>query len=180
MTLHLSRRQYAEMYGPTTGDQVRLGDTNLFAQVERDLVAEGAGYGNEIKFGGGKVIRDGMGQSSIALEADSLDLVITNALILDPLLGVIKADIGVKHGRIVGLGHAGNPGIQSGLGSVYPDPATGTKNPMIVGAATDHGGHAGADRLVDLLRADEMDVAVDAARGHEAALGGENLGGGAH
>ena len=137
MPLQLSRRQYAEMYGPTTGDQVRLGDTDLFAQVERDLVAEGGGYGNEIKFGGGKVIRDGMGQSSTALDADSLDLVITNALILDPLLGIIKADLGIKHGRIVGLGHAGNPGIQSGLGSVYPDPATGKKNPMIVGAATE-------------------------------------------
>ena len=137
MPLRLSRRQYAEMYGPTTGDQVRLGDTDLFAQVERDLVAEGGGYGNEIKFGGGKVIRDGMGQSSTALDAVSLDLVITNGLILDPLLGVIKADIGIKHGRIVGIGHAGNPGIQSGLGSVYPDPATGEKNPMIVGAGTE-------------------------------------------
>jgi urease subunit alpha len=137
MALFLSRRQYAEMFGPTVGDQVRLADTDLFVQVERDLIAEGGGYGNEIKFGGGKVIRDGMGQSPVATDAESLDLVITNALLLDPLLGVIKADLGVKHGRIVGIGHAGNPGIQSGLGSVYPDPATRKKNPMIVGAATE-------------------------------------------
>jgi len=137
MALSLSRRQYAEMFGPTLGDQVRLADTELFVQVERDLIAEGGGYGNEIKFGGGKVIRDGMGQSPVASDAQSLDLVLTNALILDPLLGVIKADIGVKHGVIVGIGHAGNPGIQSGLGSAYPDPRTKKKNPMIVGAATE-------------------------------------------
>jgi urease subunit alpha len=137
MPLSLSRRQYAEMFGPTVGDQVRLADTDLFVQVERDLVAEGGGYGNEIKFGGGKVIRDGMGQSPVAKDAESLDLVVTNALVLDPHLGVVKADIGVKHGRIVGIGHAGNPGIQSGLGSAYPDPATRKKNPMIVGAATE-------------------------------------------
>jgi urease subunit alpha len=125
------------MYGPTKGDRVRLADTDLFVQVERDLIAEGGGYGNEIKFGGGKVIRDGMGQSSTALDAESLDLIITNALILDPLLGVIKADIGIKHGLIVGIGHGGNPGIQSGLGSAYVDPRTNKKNPMIVGAATE-------------------------------------------
>ena len=137
MPLYLSRRQYAEMFGPTTGDRVRLADTELFVQVERDLIAEAAGYGNEVKFGGGKVIRDGMGQSPTATDAESLDLVITNALILDPLLGVIKADIGIKHGRIVGIGHAGNPGIQSGIGSFYADPATKKKNPMIVGACTE-------------------------------------------
>ena len=137
MPLHLSRRQYAEMFGPTTGDRVRLADTELFVQVERDLIAEGGGYGNEIKFGGGKVIRDGMGQSPTALDADCLDLVITNALVLDARLGVIKADIGIKHGLIVGLGHAGNPGIQSGLGSAFPDPRTGRRHPMIVGAATE-------------------------------------------
>ena len=126
MSLSLSRRQYADIFGPTTGDRVRLADTELFIQVERDLVAEGAGYGNEIKFGGGKVIRDGMGQSPTATDAESLDLVITNALILDAVQGVIKADIGVKGGRIAAIGHAGNPGIQSGL-----TPG------MIVGAATE-------------------------------------------
>jgi urease subunit alpha len=137
MSLKLSRRQYAEMFGPTVGDRVRLADTELFVQVERDLIAEGGGYGNEIKFGGGKVIRDGMGQSSTALDAESLDLIITNALIIDPILGVIKADIGIKHGLIVGIGHGGNPGIQSGIGSIYVDPRTKKKNPMIVGASTE-------------------------------------------
>ncbi len=126
MSLKISRRQYAETYGPTVGDQVRLADTELFIQVERDLIAEGAGYGNEIKFGGGKVIRDGMGQSPTARDAEALDLVITNALILDAVQGVIKADIGIKGGRISAIGHAGNPGIQSG---VTPG--------MTVGAATE-------------------------------------------
>ncbi len=137
MALKLTRRQYVEMFGPTVGDRVRLADTELFVQVERDLIAEGGGYGNEVKFGGGKVIRDGMGQSPTALDAESLDLVITNATILDPVLGVIKADIGIKHGLIAGIGHAGNPGIQRGLGSVFADPRTRKKNPMIIGAATE-------------------------------------------
>ena len=137
MPLQLTRRQYAEMFGPTVGDQVRLADTELFIQVERDLIAEGGGYGNEVKFGGGKVIRDGMGQSPTAMDAESLDLVITNALILDAKLGVIKADIGIKHGRIVGIGHGGNPGIQSGLGSAFADSKTRKKNPMTIGAATE-------------------------------------------
>ncbi len=99
-----------------TGDRVRLADTELFIEVERDLIVEGGGgYGNEVKFGGGKVIRDGMGQSSLALDAESLDLVLTNALILDAVQGVIKADIGIKHGRIAAIGHAGNPLVQSGI-----------------------------------------------------------------
>lgn len=122
--MKMTRRQYAEMFGPTVGDRVRLADTDLFIQVERDLIAESGGYGNEVKFGGGKVIRDGMGQSPTALDAEALDLVITNATILDAVQGVIKADIGIKHGRIVGIGHAGNPGIQNGL-------------TMTVGAATE-------------------------------------------
>ncbi|MFT3964657.1 MAG: amidohydrolase family protein, partial [Sphingobium sp.] len=111
-------------FGPTAGDQVRRADTELFIQVERDLIAEKGGYGNEVKFGGGKVIRDGMAQSPLALDAESLDAVITNALILDATLGVIKADIGIKHGRIVGVGHAGNPLLQDGVD-------------MVIGAATD-------------------------------------------
>src|SRR4028119_228504 len=110
MPLQLTRRQYADMFGPTVGDRVRLADTQLFIEVERDLIAENGGYGNEVKFGGGKVIRDGMGQSPTALDAESLDLVITNALILDAVQGVIKADIGIKGGRIVGIGHAGKIG----------------------------------------------------------------------
>ena len=124
MPLTLTRRQYADMFGPTVGDRVRLADTELFIEVERDLIAESGGYGNEVKFGGGKVIRDGMGQSSTALDAECLDLVITNALILDAVQGIIKADIGIKSGRIVGIGHAGNPGIQQGI-------------TMIIGAATE-------------------------------------------
>jgi urease subunit alpha len=126
MPLHLTRRQYAEMFGPTVGDQVRLADTELFIEVERDLIAEAGARGDEVKFGGGKVIRDGMGQSPTARDAEALDLVITNALILDAVQGVIKADIGIKHGRIVGLGHAGNPGIQQGI-----TPG------MVIGAATE-------------------------------------------
>ena len=126
MSLSLSRRQYAEMFGPTVGDQVRLADTEIFIEVERDLIAEAGAYGDEVKFGGGKVIRDGMGQSPTALDADCLDLVITNALILDAIQGVIKADIGIKSGRIVSIGHAGNPGIQQGIS---PN--------MIIGAATE-------------------------------------------
>ena len=126
MPLRLTRRQYAEMFGPTVGDRVRLADTELFVQVERDLVAAEGSYGDEVKFGGGKVIRDGMGQSPTAKDAESLDLVITNALIIDAVQGVIKADIGVKGGRIVGLGHAGNPGIQR---NVTPG--------MVIGAATE-------------------------------------------
>jgi urease subunit alpha len=137
MPLKLSRQQYAEMFGPTTGDQVRLADTSLFIQVERDLIAEGGGYGNEIKFGGGKVIRDGMGQSPTALDAESLDLILTNALILDAKLGVIKADIGIKNGRIVGIGHGGNPGIQSGLGSAFAAAGSKKNHSMTVGAATE-------------------------------------------
>ena len=105
MSLEFTRRQYAEMFGPTVGDQVRLADTELFIEIEKDLVAEAGGYGNEVKFGGGKVIRDGMGQSPLALDADCLDLVLTNATIIDPILGIIKADIGVKDGRIAGIGH---------------------------------------------------------------------------
>jgi urease subunit alpha len=120
----LTRELYAEMFGPTVGDRVRLADTELFIEVERDLIAEHGGYGHEVKFGGGKVIRDGMGQSSLALDADCPDLVITNALILDAVQGVIKADIGIKHGRIVGIGNAGNPLIQEGV-------------TMTIGAATE-------------------------------------------
>lgn len=103
----IERRAYAEMYGPTTGDRVRLGDTDLWIEVERDHCT----YGEEVKFGGGKVIRDGMGQSQRA-SAAVVDTVITNALILDHW-GVVKADIGLDDGRIVAIGKAGNPDVQS-------------------------------------------------------------------
>ncbi|MDW3094384.1 MAG: urease subunit alpha [Gammaproteobacteria bacterium] len=102
----ISRQAYAEMFGPTIGDKVRLGDTDLFIEVEKDF----ATYGEEVKFGGGKVIRDGMGQSQLSSK-DVVDTVITNALILDHW-GIVKADIGIKNGRIFGIGKAGNPDIQ--------------------------------------------------------------------
>ncbi len=103
----LSRRAYAEMFGPTTGDRIRLADTDLFIEVERDLTT----YGEEVKFGGGKVIRDGMGQSQLPA-AKVADTLITNALIIDAKLGIIKADIGLKNGRVWKIGKAGNPDIQ--------------------------------------------------------------------
>ena len=105
----ISRTAYAEMYGPTTGDRVRLGDTALWIEVEADRTI----YGEEVKFGGGKVIRDGMGQSQRGAK-EIVDTVITNALILDHW-GIIKADIGIKDGRIAGIGKAGNPDVQPGV-----------------------------------------------------------------
>ena len=105
----ITRRAYAELYGPTTGDRVRLADTELIIEVERDLTT----YGEEVTFGGGKVIRDGMGQSQRS-SAESVDLVLTNALIVDHW-GIVKADIGVKDGRIAAIGKAGNPDIQPGV-----------------------------------------------------------------
>ena len=98
------------MFGPTIGDRVRLADTELFIEVERDLTV----YGEEVKFGGGKVIRDGMGQSQRSRAAGAVDTVITNALILDHW-GIVKADIGIKDGRIAAIGKAGNPDIQPGV-----------------------------------------------------------------
>ena len=106
----LSRRAYAEMYGPTVGDRLRLADTDLFIEVEADHTV----YGEEVKFGGGKVIRDGMGQSQ-RLAADVVDTVITNALIVDAVAGIIKADVGLKDGVIAAIGKAGNPDIQPGV-----------------------------------------------------------------
>ena len=105
----ISRQAYMEMYGPTTGDKVRLGDTELWIEVEDDRTI----YGEEVKFGGGKVIRDGMGQSQ-RVDAEVVDVVITNALIMDHW-GIIKADVGIKYGRIVGIGKAGNPDVQPGV-----------------------------------------------------------------
>jgi len=107
MTLNISRKNYADLFGPTTGDRIRLADTDLIIEIEKDLIK----YGDESVFGGGKSIRDGMGQASGISRDESLDLVITNAIILDPVLGIIKADIGIKDGKIVGVGNAGNPNI---------------------------------------------------------------------
>ncbi len=118
MTLKIPRSAYAEMFGPTTGDRLRLADTDLWIEVEKDCTI----YGEEVKFGGGKVIRDGMGQSQ-RRATDVADTVITNALIVDHW-GIVKADIGMKHGRISGIGKAGNPDVQPGVD-------------IVIGAATE-------------------------------------------
>ena len=110
MPYRISRQAYAETYGPTVGDRIRLADTELFIEVEKDFTT----YGDEVKFGGGKVIRDGMGQSPISNADGAVDLVITNALILD-WWGVVKADIGIKDGKIFKIGKAGNPYIQDNI-----------------------------------------------------------------
>ncbi|WP_310427095.1 urease subunit alpha [Chamaesiphon sp. VAR_48_metabat_135_sub] len=110
MSYRMDRRAYAQTYGPTTGDRVRLADTELFIEIERDLTT----YGDEVKFGGGKVIRDGMGQSPISNADGAVDLVITNAVILD-WWGIIKADVGIKDGKIYKVGKAGNPYIQDNV-----------------------------------------------------------------
>ena len=105
----IDRAAYAQMFGPTTGDKVRLADTELWIEVEKDFTQ----YGDEVKFGGGKVIRDGMGQGQHASDR-TVDLVITNALIVDHW-GIVKADVGIKSGRIAAIGKAGNPDIQDGV-----------------------------------------------------------------
>ena len=120
----MSRRSYMDMYGPTVGDKIRLGDTGLEVRIEHDYNNEQ--YGEECKFGGGKTIREGMGQSTSCLSTEALDTVITNATIIDAKLGIVKADIGIKNSIIVGIGKAGNPDIQS---NVTPQ--------MIVGNSTD-------------------------------------------
>ncbi|MGH7341305.1 MAG: urease subunit alpha, partial [Candidatus Rokuibacteriota bacterium] len=122
MTLRIPRRQYADLYGPTVGDRIRLADTDLLIRVERDLTTPG----EEAKFGGGKVLRDGMGQSARATRAEgALDCVITNAVIVDHW-GIVKADVGIRDGAIVGIGKAGNPDLMAG---VTPG--------MVVGAGTE-------------------------------------------
>ena len=107
----ISRDAYARMYGPTVGDKVRLADTELFVEVEKDFTV----HGEEVKFGGGKVIRDGMGQSQVSRAQGAVDTVITNALVVDALTGIIKADIGLRDGRIAAIGKAGNPDTQDGV-----------------------------------------------------------------
>jgi urease subunit alpha len=110
MPARISRATYADMYGPTTGDKVRLADTELFIEVEKDFTT----YGEEVKFGGGKVIRDGMGQSQVTRAGGAADTVITNALIVD-VTGIYKADVGLRDGRIAAIGKAGNPDTQPGV-----------------------------------------------------------------
>ena len=110
MPISMPRKIYADMYGPTTGDKVRLADTELFIEVENDLTS----YGDEVKFGGGKVIRDGMGQSQVSRDSGAVDTVITNALIID-VSGIYKADLGLKDGLIQAIGKAGNPDTQENV-----------------------------------------------------------------
>src|SRR5258707_4863226 len=110
MAHKMKRSHYAEMFGPTTGDRVKLGDTSLVLEVERDHTV----YGDECKFGGGKVLREGMGQAAGVGQAEALDCVITNALVVD-YTGIYKADIGIKDGLIAGIGKAGNPDIMAGV-----------------------------------------------------------------
>jgi len=121
MALSIKRSTYADMFGPTTGDKVRLGDTCLVAEVEKDFAV----YGDECKFGGGKVLRDGMGQATGVSQADALDCLITNALVLD-YTGIYKADVGIKNGLIAGIGKGGNPDVMAGV-------TTG----MVVGVTTE-------------------------------------------
>ena len=110
MPAKITRAAYADMFGPTVGDRVQLADTELFIEVERDLTT----YGEEVKFGGGKVIRDGMGQSQVSRAGGAVDTVITNALIIDHW-GIVKADVGLRDGRIFAIGKAGNPDTQPGV-----------------------------------------------------------------
>ncbi len=120
MSFKMSRKQYADMFGPTTGDAIRLADTDLFIEIEKDYTV----FGDEVKFGGGKVIRDGMGQHPLATRADgALDVVITNAMIVD-YTGIYKADIGIREGRIAGIGKSGNPLLMDGVD-------------MVIGASTE-------------------------------------------
>src|SRR5215813_4697241 len=125
MSYKMKRAHYAGIFGPTTGDKVRLGDTGLIAQVERDHTV----YGDECKFGGGKVLRDGMGQAAGISQAEALDCVITNALVID-YTGIYKADIGIKDGLIAGIGKAGNPDVMAG---VTDDMVVGVTTEVIAG-----------------------------------------------
>jgi urease subunit alpha len=125
MAHRMKRQSYADMFGPTTGDRVRLGDTNLVLEVERDATV----YGDECKFGGGKTLRDGMGQATGVPPDQALDTVITNALVVDTT-GIYKADIGIKAGRISGIGKAGNPDVLAGVG---PDMIVGVTTEVIAG-----------------------------------------------
>lgn len=127
MSLKISRERYANLYGPTTGDRVRLGDTELIVEIEKDYTT----FGDEVKFGGGKTVRESMGQNSTALRKDGvLDLCITGAIIIDHW-GVVKADIGIRDGKIVAIGKAGNPDIMDGV-----------SEGMVIGASTElHGGN---------------------------------------
>lgn len=139
----LSRKSYSSMFGPTVGDRIRLGDTSLWIEIERDLISENSGYGDELKFGGGKTVREGMGQRTNVSNDDSLDLVITNALIID-WNGIYKADVGIKDYNIVKIGKAGNPDVMKGVTEgmivgVNTEVIAGEKLILTAGAIDAHG-----------------------------------------
>ena len=125
--MNIPRKQYVDIYGPSAGDRIRLADTDLIIEVEKDLLE----HGDEMVFGGGKSVRDGMGQASGVASRGALDLVITNAVVMDPVLGIIKADIGIKDGRIAGVGKAGNPNVMDGV-----DMVVGSSTEVIAGEHT--------------------------------------------
>jgi urease subunit alpha len=125
--MNIPRKQYVDLYGPSAGDRIRLADTDLIIEVEKDLLR----HGDELVFGGGKSVRDGMGQTSGVTSKDALDLVITNAVVMDPVLGIIKADMGIKNGRIAGVGKAGNPNVMDDV-----DMIVGSGTEVIAGEHT--------------------------------------------
>ena len=142
MATKISRSVYADMFGPTTGDKVRLADTDLIIEVEKDFTV----YGEEVKFGGGKVIRDGMGQSQITNRQGAADTVITNALIVDHW-GIVKADVAIKDGLIAAIGKAGNPDIQPGV-------------TIVIGPGTDIIAGEGKSLPAEYMRPGRMDTEV--------------------
>src|SRR6201985_2432606 len=151
MSVKIKRSVYADMFGPTTGDRVRLADTDLIIEVEKDFTT----YGEEVKFGGGKVIRDGMGQSQATNRQGAVDTVITNALILDHW-GIVKADVGLKDGRIAAIGKAGNPDIQPGVTIVIgPGTEAIAGENMIVTAG-------GIDSHIHFICPQQIDEAISA------------------
>ncbi len=152
MSFEMSRKQYAEMYGPTTGDSIRLADTNLFIQIEKDFTT----YGEEVVFGGGKVIRDGMGQDPLVTRGDGIpDVVITNAVILD-YTGIYKADIAIRDGKISGIGKAGNPLVMDGV-----DIVIGASTEIIAGEGMIVTA-GGLDTHVHFINPAQVDVALSA------------------
>ena len=139
MTRDLPRETYADLYGPTVGDRVRLGDTELFAEVETDYRTPG----DEAVFGGGKTLRDGLGMAPDATsEEGALDYVVTNATVIDPVLGVVAGDVGIRNGRIAGVGKAGNPDTMDGV-----DPQSSWSLRPHAPASTCSRSAAGADAL---------------------------------
>ena len=149
MSYKMNRQAYAQTYGPTVGDRIRLADTELFIEVEKDFT----NYGDEVKFGGGKVIRDGMGQSPISNSDGAVDLVITNALILD-WWGIVKADIGIKNGKIYKIGKAGNPYIQDNIDIIIgPGTEALAGEGMILTAG-------GIDTHIHFICPQQIDVAI--------------------